>query len=299
MSRLTLEYVSPSQLNDFSCRLLWKWAHIDGYVPKRKSLALELGYGVHQALEGLYRNRKDPVLAFKIWARKRFNEIEPQWDEQTESLDEAKALGIEMLRNYMREYKDDFQKFKVLAVEKTASRPFPDYLGNTNAFAHGRLLCRVDALVEERRTGLLFVMEHKTFSSFSAAFLDRDDQMTAEIWCARALPERPADKKIAGVLYNGLRKQEAKRMKKGGPPLFERHKIFRTQAHIQNFLSYAYVTYCEMTSRDLVIFPHPNLVRCSQCSFKEPCLEYLRGGDYKFILNHLFTRREAQNAHKA
>ena len=60
--------LSPTQLNTLDCPLAWFWSNQKGYVSIRRSVALELGIGVHYALERYYAANKHPVKIFTKWA---------------------------------------------------------------------------------------------------------------------------------------------------------------------------------------------------------------------------------------
>jgi hypothetical protein len=40
------------------------------------------------------------------------------------------------------------------------------------------------------------------------------------------------------------------------------------------------------------VYPEPDDLKCSMCDFKIPCSEYMRGGDYQYILDNLFDSRK-------
>jgi len=279
--------VSPSQLDSMACRFSWYLGYRMGYKPKRSSMALELGSGIHEALDHYYSGQGDPVSFFEQWADGRIEAMDPQWEDDIKNLKEAKELGSQMLQGYLERYdgKDDFD---VIATEKTLSRKLP--VPGTGTLSKCSVVCRLDGLVRDHATGKLFSLEHKTFSRFSPALLELDHQFTAQVWVGQNLAnEMGLDEPVVGVIYNGLRKQAP------GPKvklnLFERHKLYRTERHIEVFLHRAYWQYREMNREKLPIYPQPNQVRCGQCDFKEVCTEYQRGGDWRFILREQFTQR--------
>lgn len=274
-----IKTISPSQLDAFDCSLAWYWGYIKGYVPIAKSTALELGLGVHFALERYYAKKANPVKVFTKWADSQlaFLTQEANWSDDIAAIMEARTMGIAMLEGYLDRYRGK-EDFDVLFTEHTMRRKLP--------FADCYMVVRVDAIVRDRVRNKLFILEHKTFSQFNLDQLTRDHQLCAQTWVAQKAVNEP----IEGVIYNGLRKQIPSPRTRLN--LFERHHIYINEQQQVVFLRRAQGVYIRMTSPDLTIFPQPNVVRCSMCGFKEPCSAYCRGEDYKFILANFFTKRE-------
>ena len=283
--------ISPSQMDALSCRLSWYWQYACGYSPKRKTVALELGTGIHLALEKYYGKKQDPIAVFAAWAEKRIKDLDANWDDDKEELYDMKALGCAMLEGYLKEYKDK-DDFDVLATEETLTIPLLNPA--TGYPTKCALVVRLDGIVRDHYSGKIFSMEHKTFSTFQSGYLDKDHQMTAQVLAGKQLLKNLGlDEPIVGVIYNGLRKQAPSPRVKTN--LFERHKIYRTENHIQVFLTRAYWAYKEISQKRLPIYPEPNAIRCNSCSFKEVCTEYQSGGDFQFILDNLYQKAVRQN----
>ncbi len=277
--------ISPTGLDGFSCRLSWYWGY--RYQPIRVQVALEMGIGIHEALEAYYAKGKSPSKVFARWADKRMAELDPQFDDDMASMLNVRALGIAMLEGYVEHWKDE--RFKVIATEQTIKRPLRDSNGDkTGAYVN----CRVDAIVEDEQTSKLYVMEHKTFTQFTLGQLFRDHQFVCEAWLANSMAKKLTGRRVSGVIYNGLRKQVP------GPKvklaLFERHTIYVNRSQIEVFKTRAYNTWVQMNDPNLAIYPEPQTIgiRCNMCSFKEACLEYMRGGEYQYILDNLFVEKE-------
>ena len=275
-----VDTLSPSQMDAFNCSLAWYWGYIVGYQPVKKHIALDLGIGIHYALEKYYSERLKPEKVFAKWIDNEIASLECQWDDDVRELLEARTLGIAMLEGYVQHYEGK-ESFEVLATEQTMERELPN--------VDCKLVCRVDAVVRDKVLDKLFILEHKSFSRFEPAQLERDHQLCAQVWVAQTAFKTP----ISGVIYNGLRKQiPSPRIKL---PLFERHYVYINKHQIAVFLKRACETYKQMTSPDRAIFPQPNAMRCNFCDFKVPCAAYCKGEDYKFILNHLFTKRKERH----
>jgi|APSaa5957512622_1039677.scaffolds.fasta_scaffold13968_4 hypothetical protein len=263
--------ISPSQLRAMECRQQWAWAYRDGYKANRMGDALELGIGIHEALEVYYKGEEDdPAGYFEKWFGIR-------------GIDSEKMLklGKAMLEGYVDHWygKDEFD---VLGTEKTIFRPLP--VPYTDQVAECSVVVRLDMLVRCHRTGKLFSLDHKTFSRFNSKDIENDQQFTAQIWVGETLTD---GEPIVGVIYNGLRKQTpGPRVKLN---LFERRKTFRNQAQIDAFLLRAYFQYRDAKTWE--IFPQPGSIKCNMCDFQAPCSEKQRGGDYEYLLQENYTKR--------
>jgi hypothetical protein len=267
--------------------MAWHLGYRLGYRTLRVTPALDLGIGIHEGLELFYAKRKDPVRAFKDWAKQRKTEIKPEWDDDLNAMAEIEALGIVMLEGYHDHYGDD-EELEVLATEHTLTRPIPD--PETGEDSKYSLNARLDGVVRHVDTGKLFSLEHKTYGRLDTGHFELNHQFTAQAWLGQDLAATlDIDEPIVGVLYNGLRKQAPGPRVKGD--LFHREKIFRNQDQINSMLFRAYHQCAEVDSEDVAIYPQPNAMRCRMCSFKEVCTEWSRGGDFQFLLDNLFARR--------
>ena len=278
-------YVSPSQLEQFHCRLAWWWGTRKRLQPIRLQIHLELGSGIHLALERYYRENKNPVKVFTRWADQRIDEMDTLWDEDVTAMIKARTLGIEMLKGYLKTYRN-VETLEPVLVEGEMVRNLPH--PNTGAPTNIAMVCRVDTVVRDVALRKLFVLEHKTFTRFDSSQLQRDHQFAAELWVAQQYFEKP----VAGVIYNGLRKQvSGPRVKLN---LFERQYIYINQHQVKVFLTRAFWTGVQLMAayrRQLEIYPEPSLFRCQQCPFKEPCTAYMRGDDVQYILETRYTKK--------
>ncbi|KKL89436.1 hypothetical protein LCGC14_1914750 [marine sediment metagenome] len=131
------------------------------------------------------------------------------------------------------------------------------------------------------------MLEHKTFSRFEEWFLYKDQQFVAEAWVAETLVDEP----VAGVIYNGLRKQAPGTTSKTTNP-FERRFITVNRAQIEFLLRRARGMHKALTSGKIAIYPEPSLSVCRMCSFKDPCDMLLKGDDYQEYLDLMYTKRK-------
>jgi hypothetical protein len=278
--------VSPSQLESMGCRLAWNWAYREGYRAQFFNEHLDLGTGVHLGLERYYGYKEDPVEVFLTWAKKRRGEVKFQWTDDEQKFQEMVNLGAVMLQGYLDNYQG-IERFEVLATEKTLERPLPTPTGHPSKCW---VVARLDGLVRDLDTGRIFSLEHKTFSRWEPAYYDVDMQVTAQVWLGQSLADSLGlDERVVGVIVNGLRKQAPGPRVKNS--LFERGKYYRTEHAIQEFLRRAYWSYRETLGK-MEIYPEPSKVRCNNCDFRQACIEYINGGDYQFLLDNLFKKRD-------
>jgi len=287
--------ISPSQMRSMGCRQKWQWQYRDGYRAIMPNHNLEFGSGIHAALEYYYtqvfgEDHSDLSQFFSNWMDLKIESINSKFDDEVEKFHDLKDLGVTMLDGYRKEYEGKEEaEFEVLATEKTLKRRLPLPIPGTDRMSKCWVIVRLDGIVRCLKTNKLFSLEHKTFKRFAPKEIENDQQFTAQMWVGQSYADSCGlDEPLAGVIYNGLRKQRP------GPrvkvPLFERHKVYRNEHEVQAFLHRAYWQYRE--SKHWKIFAEPTTLGCSQCDFNEPCLEKMRGGDYQFLLNHNYTKRK-------
>lgn len=278
--------ITPTSLNTFSdCRLQWKW--YQSYSTKSRSFNLDLGIGIHAALDAYYTSRMkkqskrswkivDPVAFFVDWCLRATATVSLENGDDMKALMDARTLGESMLIEYMKHY--GTEPFDVIAVEQVVQREVPG--------TDWHLEARIDAVIRlHSGSKPVFVLEHKTFSQLDVSQLDRDHQFVAEAWLAEKLTDLP----VSGVIYNGLRKQIATPRVKA--PLFQRHHIYVNDAQIETLLKRCRGMVHQLTQGGLVIFPEPGMMKCRFCSYKEPCLAWMRGEDYQFLLDNQYRLR--------
>ena len=253
-----------------------------GYKPIARQLALDIGIGVHIALGEFYNiagHIVDPVSVFRNWVAEEVEKCDS--DDDIAVLMEAKTMGEAILEGYVKHWKDE--DLEVLATEKTLSRTLPGE-GNED----WKIEARVDTIVRSRQDtrNRAYILEHKTYTQVDEDQLQRDHQFVAQVWLAKPKTEIP----IVGILWNGLRKQIPSPKVKN--PLFDRKFVPIKPDAIKLFLRRCREMKRQQTGETLSIYPEPGSMKCRFCSFKQPCLEKMRGGDFQFLLDNLFTTRE-------
>jgi hypothetical protein len=203
-------------------------------------------------------------------------------------------LGIAMMNNYVKKYAKE--RFTVVATEQEIARRVPkpyDFVGKLPERAkHFYVATRVDTVIFEEFTHRHWVLEHKTFTKFNPGQMEMNAQFAIEAFVANGWLRQFGDLRVAGVIYNGLRKaaDESPTTK-----LFERVPIHVNSEQISQVLRRVFWRLMEITDPDAHIFPEPSNMKCMYCAFKQPCTELLRGGDYQFLLDTLYTRSESED----
>lgn len=281
MAELLMIY--PSNLISMDCRLQYHWSR--SYRPRTSATHLEFGSAVHYALEQYYGSKENPAEAFTRYM------IDRDLGINTSPYGSPDLnLGVAMLTNYLKQY-NDLETFTILFTEKEVARRIPIPEDEPDPPARAKrfyVAARIDAVVWDRALAKAFVMEHKTFETFYPGSLELDHQFVIEKFVAGGLTTA----EVAGVIYNGLRKRaEPSKTTK----LFERHTLYINDRQVKVALHRAYWSLKEATSDNFIIYPEPAAMKCNMCAFKRPCVEYMRGGDYQFLLDNLFAKREEED----
>ena len=273
--------IHPTTLNKLDCSLQYWFSR--NYKSLKTSEHYEFGLAVHYAMEKYYGEGEDLIEAFEEYMNK--NVLMLPGDKRME-------LGISMLNNYVDHYQGD-DHLEVIATELEIARRVPVPADDpAPLFSQAKkfyVAARIDAIVYDENLGQNFVMEHKTFSRFYPAQLSRDHQFIIECFVADGWSKKVP---VAGVIYNGLRKS-AKPSKT--TKLFERHTLYIDDASLKIMLHRVYWELVRISSDNFHAYPEPSTMKCNYCEFKEPCNEYMHGGDYKFTLDNLYARREEED----
>lgn len=271
-------------------------------------VAFSLGGLVHKALQ-LWTEKPDTnavehfgkaavleIEAIKLRYRKFVgSEIS---DYELNSLTDMFGLGHEMVSNYQDFWKSPLPKgFELVQAEQTIIMPIPHTLHSCECFgaAPNCINCAgtgkvwhylegtLDAIIQDVRSGLLFVLERKTYGKRPREDdLECADQFTAYAW----LLEKLNIGQVAGIAYDGLWKRPLIK-ERGGPrkieDLFLRTLVTRSPQELQNFERELSLEVQEMA--------HPSIYRnyrwdgCWDCkgAIKDLCLAEYRGEDAESI----------------
>jgi len=163
------EYDYTMMSTFLTCRRKYKFAHIEGIVPKVTATPLTFGGAIHKALDEWYKS-KNPDKAIEIF--------KGEYTENKE-LDSKRthAMGEWMINNYHARYVN--QPCTTIATEQAFTLPLEN--GNN-------LIGRLDKIIEW--DDVLWVMDHKTTSQLGASYFKMHTpnlQFDGYVWAARQL----------------------------------------------------------------------------------------------------------------
>lgn len=259
--------VSYSELDTYrQCPYKHALAYRERWVSPKQGPALSRGTRTHAVLEDHYRYkmRMDevggvPPLTVDEECKRL---VAAHCSDDSEEAD----LVAWMIEGYLQHYGWD-ENWRVLAVEHAPEFWLPTDRGGRSRF---RLKMKIDLIVQDRRTGHLWIIDHKTCRDLpKSKELDIDDQFGLYGWGMRALG-RPS----FGQVHNALRTQRnVKPM--GMSERFSRTQMSRTDAEMDAIAVDAYRT-ARLAYRDtdaLQAGRSPDPDRCGwRCDYTDPCL---------------------------
>lgn len=159
-----------------------------GLRTKTKSIQLERGSWIHELLQYHYdgedwlaRHKELTVEFYKLF------------EEEREDLGDLPAECLTIMKNYLREYATEDANYRVIDSELDEIVTLPNGL---------RIQIIVDLILEEKRSGALWIVDHKTRKNFSDdTSMILDPQLTVYYWGLGIL----GYKKLNGVMYNEIR----------------------------------------------------------------------------------------------
>jgi hypothetical protein len=96
----------------------------------------------------------------------------------------------------------------------------------------------------------------------------------------------------AAAYEEGLYDEFLTWLKEGGQNYHARYQLVKTDEELEEIERYLYQEAKEMTSKETLIYPSPGRFSCGFCAFRQPCIEKFRQGDYQYMLDTLFDKRE-------
>jgi hypothetical protein len=300
------------------CPLRWWWAWRAGLTPNAVDSKLWFGGGIHDALAQWYlaglERGPHPAETFARWCLNEEHYIrtknglfdQPKWID-------ARDLGLQLLIAYVDHYGRD-DNWDVIATEQ----PFEVAIGGIGTIYSGTF----DGVYRDRRTGKIWLMEHKTANQTPATgYLELDDQAGSYYAFAEIILKHlgimQKDEHIEGIMYNFLRKglpdmrpqnEKGQYLNKNGTvskvqpkPLFMRHPVFRTEKQRAKMIDEikAEVQLIEMYRTHQLPLTYTPTKDCSwDCSFYQMCQLYQSGDDWKEFRDAMFTRRDPYLDHR-
>ena len=322
--------VRTSQRSDYNrCRQKEWWAYVDRLKPHIAAPALRFGDLVHQALAVYYRpSRPGKVLrGVKPWIT--FDKLYVQQLEDgladfnvrledDESWVDARALGNEMMRNYVERYGRD-ERYRIIAPEQA----FQVDLHTEDGLYICTYVGQLDAVVQDLETKYIGLFEHKTAGSIRTDHLDMDEQAgtywaVAPFWLQQTGVLKPGED-LDFILYNFLRKHgkdkrpvnaegqslnmDGSVSKKQPAPLFQREKVFRGKNDRIALLQRIQQQVTEMRLVHEGAMPHfKNIMGGCRgmfsCEYRDMCTVHESGGDWESVRDATMSTWDPYAAHE-
>lgn len=199
-----------------TCRRAWFWASPLGLSlrPQRTSPSYWFGTGIHEALAAYYSNGTTPANNFAYYISAYGKELFSNSElsiEQEEQLHAFLLLGQGMLAHYVSYMNETGADTKYTALGTEIKFVVPILEG---VYYAGK----IDALFLDEKTGVIWIVEHKTTSQMREDdFYVFDEQCGSYIWALHQIckgrgfidldKEALRHKSFGGILYNELRKK--------------------------------------------------------------------------------------------
>jgi hypothetical protein len=323
---------SVTERGDFRrCRERWNYGSYNRLSTTTivGASALELGTLVHKALADWVTH---PTIALPdLFRGHALEAVEraralylanvgaPISDSELDPLLNIIPLGLAMMEQYQTHWGSPLpEDFDIISPEQTIYIPIPSTqhdceacrgtgekmvgpdewpcpLCNGTGQVQHQLEATFDGLLKHRRTGALYILEHKTFSQHpKVEQLNLKDQFLAYLWALQQLDIGP----VGGIAYDGIWKRDHVPKGRTLADLFFRTLLTRNAHELAEFEQRLPYEVGEMANPDVPIY-HNRTDDCLwDCSFYSLCLARSRGEDTQYILDARYTKRvrEAQRA---
>ncbi|WNO30028.1 hypothetical protein [Oceanotoga phage vB_OteS-UFV02] len=315
------EKLSASSIKTFlSCKqnlLLYKTLEA-----KKEKNFFKYGTCMHYALETFYKGEEESKIDDFI--QKEIDDWKQQdiiFDEEITEL-ENQLINLKNVFNAYKDWSKDVDKgLKVVDTEISFDLPFEDII----------LTGRVDLIVEDEMGGL-WGLEHKTAQQFVTEKYETDIQISLYTWALEKIYGKKFEGMIVNLIRKGAEPLiEVPRLKSGviskdksklqkvprdilikaleedGEDLNKFADILEKMKHENYFFKRYHATrsneeieifeeYLKGVIKDYKAttnyYPTPNFNCSNMCQYYDICKMYLKGYDYKSVLNELYVVRE-------
>lgn len=180
---------SNSKLNKYRrCPNQYKYRYVLGLEPKARKVQLERGTWIHRLLQVYYNGGN-----WKAEHKRLTKEFYQLFEEERDELGDMDVDCLRIMKAYLRVYKDDFERYRVIDTELDETVTLPSGI---------KLRVIIDLVLEDLDSGLLFAWDHKTRSSFSSSDdMLLDPQLTRYYRGLQLMGYTP----LGGVGYNEIR----------------------------------------------------------------------------------------------
>ena len=181
--------VSNSKLNTYRrCPNKYRYKYVMRLSPRKKSLALERGSWVHELLMVHADGQHWPTRHLEL--TKMFYSL---FEEERDELGNLPAECDRIMRSYLRTYKDDDERYRVVDTELDEIIELPNGL---------RVNIIIDKIVEDLVNGGLWLVDYKTRKGFEdVENMMIDPQITLYYWGAEIMGYSP----LNGGMYDEIR----------------------------------------------------------------------------------------------
>ena len=305
------QHVSWSEIQAWChCRMKWHWAYEVGIVPKRVERAPSVGSCGHVAIAAILRG-KGFVGAIADWVEQELNK-RPLFDEEKAEIRAVADLILKIMLRYLDEYQDSFEPVLVEHKFEIPIRGIRD-----------RLIGYWDAIVRGK-DGHLWLLEHKFPQARfrTDEHLDLDGQIGTYQYAARrvgypivgtvynqllarlpAIPKLNKDGSVSrAVIYTDWKTYSDFVVKQKLDPkdywemkdkladfkFFQRNHIYRPLIETRLFARDMERRIWDMRRSRKHIYRSESFITCGWCSYRELCLESIKGRDIKPLIEEQF-----------
>jgi hypothetical protein len=183
------------------CQKYFEWRYVHKLVPKYPATALLFGRAIHEVLAWWYQRNNGPYLEGDICIM--FKRIMAQYKDEfseEEWYNEKVIDGTAMLTKFVDTA--HYNNWEPLAVEA----PFEIMIPTTPS-SSAKLTGRLDLVVRDRCSGLIYVVDHKT-TGWGIPALCQTLSVSDQATCYLLLwnENHPKEEQASGVIFNILRK---------------------------------------------------------------------------------------------
>lgn len=312
-----MRYLSYSEIRSWTtCRMQWYFAHQLRLARRVSRPKPQLGTCCHIGIAA-HLQQQDWVAAMDEWYGTQLSNL---FDEEIVELDRILEDSKVIVGRYIKKYASDESTYKVLAVEQKFKIPMSGSI-------MGEPICLVgtwDGIVENRENGSVWLLEHKfpgQLRSEDSLLLDAQIGIYQFAANKKGLP-------VVGTIFDqalGKAPVQPARLKDGS---FNRARVSTDWETYRSCLveaGYNPADYAEMEAkldvefyrRTLIyrppveqkifaeelkrriwamnnkhIFRTESIFNCGACSYRELCIESLKGRDITDIVEHEFVVKE-------
>lgn len=212
---IRVPFIRQSERKAFkSCQYQWDWSWNKGFTPAtEKQDARWFGTGIHLALAEWYikgkKRGRNPIETFEEFCGDAYAKVATGPYFKPDEWHDAKALGVEMLTNYLAEFGDD-QEWEIISTEQRYRMKLRD----ENKNVVGILVGTFDAVLRHTPTNKIWMLDHKTARDrITTNHLVKDEQAGTYVAVGESVLRRQGligpDEVVHGIIYNFLRKAKA------------------------------------------------------------------------------------------